>query len=309
MQEPVSQRLVDCLLRLLDSAVRQRLMQDPLLLSLIDSALSDALKTWQEIRLRPEDFCRYLAARMPSTQPLERALRSWQVSDLYLAWACVSGDPHAVAVFHTQYLPIIQATLRRLRFGDAFNQEVQQLLVMQLLVTEGDRQAVLTNYRGIGKLSSWLRVVAERTAKKTMLKERGSQPNADQDLAEVLVDNKVNPELSQIKGKYRAAFKRAFGQAVRSLDPSEINLLRHRFVDGLGLEEIGAIYRVHHSTILRRIERVHRTLLQRTYALLADQLNIPVKDCSTVVRLIQSNLEVSLKTFFRDKARRDDQGR
>ena len=100
------------------------------------------------------------------------------------------------------------------------------------------------------------------------------------------------------KPSYRKAFAKAFRDAMTELEPKQVNLLKLRFADGLGLERIAAIYRVHHTTIHRQLRALQERLALRTRELLMGQLEIDEDDCRSVIRLIQSNFGVTLRSFF-----------
>ena len=65
------------------------------------------------------------------------------------------------------------------------------------------------------------------------------------------------------------------------------------------LERIAAIYRVHHATIHRRLEKVREGLLVLTKAHLERALSVSSDECASIIRLIQSDFDLTLQTFFR----------
>ena len=61
----------------------------------------------------------------------------------------------------------------------------------------------------------------------------------------------MSPELAYLKERYRDAFTDALSAAVSALSDRDRTLLRLYHVDGLSLEAMAALYRVHLSTVSR----------------------------------------------------------
>jgi RNA polymerase sigma-70 factor (ECF subfamily) len=262
------------------------------------AAIQAAREAWPDLAVEPTLWSRYLGARLPRSADLARTLPRLRVEELYLCCACASGEPGAVAAFQARYLPVVDAALRKLRLGQGLHEEVRQQLAVRLLVPDGGSPPMIANYAGTGRLESWLRVVAARTGRKTLEREKRVVLSEDDWLEKELLERQGDAELTHIKGAYRQAFRDAFRHAIGALGPREITLLRQRFVDGLTLEEIGAVYRVHHSTVHRWLEKARLSLLDRTMAGLAERLEISRRDCSTIMRLIQSDIDLTLPTLL-----------
>jgi RNA polymerase sigma-70 factor, ECF subfamily len=272
------------------------------LLDQLGAAMARAREAWPMVSLDGDLWCRYLAARLPPAPELERVLPSLHLDDLYLCCACAAGDAPALALFEERLRPAAGGVLRRLRLGQALHDEVLQKLTIRLLVAEQETPPVITRYSGIGTLSSWLRVVTSRMALKELAREKHLVASDDQRLAEELIQHSSGADLLHAKPLYLEAFREAFRGAMQSLGPREMNLLRQRFVDDLGLEEIGRIYRVHHTTVHRWLEKTRALLLQRTYEALAERLQIPRQECSTIIRMLQSDMDFTLHSFLGRKS-------
>jgi RNA polymerase sigma-70 factor (ECF subfamily) len=268
-------------------------------IELLAASIAEARAAWPGIAIDQKVWCRYLASRIDPADGLSRAISALRVGDLYFACACALGHPGAVAAFHAQYLPMIQRELRRQRLSQGLREEVQQRLLMELLVSTPEAPPLITRFAGTGQLASWLRVVTARTAHKALHREKRTVLSDDERLAEELAEQGGSLELAHVKAAYREAFRLAFREAVESLPPREINLLRQRFVDGLLLQEIARIYRVHHTTVHRWLERTRLLLSRRTYERLGARLEIPAQDCSTIFRMIHSDLDFTLHSLLR----------
>jgi RNA polymerase sigma-70 factor (ECF subfamily) len=106
-------------------------------------------------------------------------------------------------------------------------------------------------------------------------------------------------ELDFLKRKYGAEFKAALAEAFGSLTPRDRNLLRQFFGQGLTVDEMAPLYRVHRATVARWIAKSRDTLVQRTRDALVQRLNAPASEVASLLRLIRSELDASLRTMTR----------
>jgi len=103
-----------------------------------------------------------------------------------------------------------------------------------------------------------------------------------------------DPELAYMKRTYAGQFKEAFAEALANLGPREQTLLRYHHVDGLNIDEIGAIYRVHRVTAFRWLEKAKEQLVARTLELLRARLKVSPRELDSVLRMIRSQIHLSL---------------
>ena len=239
---------------------------------------------WPEIAVGEAIFVRYVTARDAA---LEHA------ADLYLACACAGGDARAVASFEKRYRPEVKAALAHMQLPPAVLDEVQQQLFARLFV---GAEPKIADYSGRGPLASWVRVAAARTAltfkRRQRKHERGASSDDDSRLH--LRSPLADPELAYMKARYRREFKAAFEQAMASLDSRDRNILRLHVLDGLNIEAIGALYRVHRATVARWIARTRDALLSETKRLLSERLRLSGRELASLMGLVQSQLEVSI---------------
>ena len=247
-------------------------------------------------------WARYLADRLPADGPLERQFDSLQLDDLFLCFACSVDDEHALRTFHASVVPVIDARLRALRIGDDLRRELKQELLVRLLVGDESTPPLLARYSGLGRLSSWLSVVVRRAARKRLHKEKRLVLSDDDRLEKALVAG--HDCLPGLKASYRKTFKRAFKAALTDLSTREANMLRYRYVDSLPVHQVAAIYRVHESTIHRRLAKLKERLLEATCTYLSIDLAIPRAECSTIIRMIRSDFDMTLRSFFGTRGRR-----
>jgi RNA polymerase sigma-70 factor (ECF subfamily) len=103
-----------------------------------------------------------------------------------------------------------------------------------------------------------------------------------------------DPELAYMKATYRAAFKAAFQEALESLQGRERTLLKQQIVDGLGIDELGALYDVHRATAARWVAAAREKLLVRTRRTFMLRARISSDECESIMRMVRSQLDVSL---------------
>jgi RNA polymerase sigma-70 factor, ECF subfamily len=221
-------------------------------------------------------------------------VRSLHVTDLWIAFGCVRNHGGALALFEVRFAPEIKKALSR-SFERSLAEDAEAKLRDRLLLVDGDEVSKLASYAGRGALGPWLRAAAIRTAIDVM-RARKELPADPAQLADAAL---TDPLLAHLKDRYRAEFKTAFSHAVGALTDRERTLLRYRFVDGLSIDEIGVLYNVHRATIARWIAGARESLFETTRVQLMSQLQITESDVDSVLRLIDSQLEISIEAVMR----------
>lgn len=212
-------------------------------------------------------------------------------ADVRLAQACARGEADALARFDADFSGPITRTARR--FGsDDFAAEVAQLVRRRLLVAEAGAAPRIAEYRGRGPLLGFVQAVTVRLA--INLQQSGARHATvlgDEALLE-LPGGGDDPELSAIKQRYRAEFKRAFTGAMAALDDGARNALRLHYLDGLALADLGRLYGWSVPTASRRLAAARQALLDATRASMAERLRLTPGELDSVLRLIESRLSV-----------------
>ncbi len=234
----------------------------------------------------------HLAARLPPDRPLDAALAAVRTDDLYLAAACAQGLPVALAAFDRACLVPLAGSLARLAPPGADADDLAQLVRTRLLAPDARGHRRVADYAGVGSLRRWVRTAAVRLA---LNAGRGVHEVAtdDRELAARLQDDR-DGELSFLKARYRPAFAEALRESLAALQASDQNLLRQRYIDGLSLEELGALAGVHRATALRRLERARQALLTDLRARILARLRLEPRELESLLRLVASRIELSL---------------
>ena len=126
-----------------------------------------------------------------------------------------------------------------------------------------------------------------------LIRKDGRETSSDDALLEARAPED-DPELAYMKAAYRAAFKTAFQEALESLEGRERTLLKQQIVDGLGIDELGALYDVHRATAARWVAAAREKLLLRTRRMFMLRARISSDECESIMRMVRSQLDVSL---------------
>lgn len=263
-------------------------------------ALDLARSAWPGVELAGTRFVGHLARLLPSQAPSED-VEKLHVPDVYLARAAADQLPSALTAFEASFLPEVNAAVARLKLPPTGLDEVRQLLRQRMLVGSQDAPARLAAYPGTGPLSGWVRAAALWLALDWQ-RQRGGQPQADDGDLSLLVAPGDDPELIYLKNTYRAEFSTSFSEALGVLEPRQRNFLRLKYLDGLSIDQLGALYGVHRSTAARWVVAAQESLLQETRRLLTERLRLTGSQLDSVLRLISSQLDVNLSRLLRSKA-------
>jgi RNA polymerase sigma-70 factor (ECF subfamily) len=264
---------------------------DELLLNIVASAE----RMWPTFALPSDVFVTYLSDRLPDDVPCLVALRQTYASDLYLACACSRGNVDALAAFDDRCVGRLDGVLRKMGFGIDVSAEVKQEIRVRVLFGDGGRPEIL-DFRGRGDLRGWVRVMAVRQALRRHNRTRREVATEDEDLLHKM-GVPGDPELDHAKWIYREEFKRAFEGALRALSDRERTLLRQHHVDGLTIDELGRLYRVHRSTAARLLVRAREAVYEGTRARMMSQLDVQSQDLDSILRMIQSQIDISLQAL------------
>jgi RNA polymerase sigma-70 factor, ECF subfamily len=251
--------------------------------------LAAARAAWPEVDLDDATLVTFVGEIVPDGAPRELDLPT-----LYLACACLRGDPRALAAFERTYLAQLPQFLARLTTDAAVIDEVRQRLRIKLFV---GTPPTITRYTR-GTFTAWLRVVACRLAI-DLLRERDQPlvPRGDDALEQRALT--ADPALALVKARYQAQVSAAFAAALAALPPADRAMLRLCFVDDLGLAEIGRIYQLSKSAVSRRLSRCRADLVADVKRRLHDELGVAEADLDSIMRLVTSQLHLSLPRLLR----------
>jgi RNA polymerase sigma-70 factor (ECF subfamily) len=180
---------------------------------------------------------------------------------VFLAMACAAGDPVALRRFDEEFLSQVEGHVARFQLPHDVVDDIRQRVRVKLLV--GSPPGI-GGYGGRGPLGAWLRVTAVRVAIDASAVAPDVAPYAD--LLEVVALD-ASPELETTRILYRERLRAALEDSLGALCARDRTLLRFHVVEGLNIDAIAAIYRVHRATAARWLVairgRVFEDLRQR----------------------------------------------
>jgi RNA polymerase sigma-70 factor (ECF subfamily) len=244
---------------------------------------------WPQLSLAPETFARHLAMLWSARKAKLDDLRG---DDLYLACACAQHDPRAISALE----PMLATACSSLPGGTpALADEVRQDLREKLLVSSSEEiPPLIATYSGEGPLAVWLKVTAVRAA---LRRHRGASREVELDEASLgdIREARPDPELDYLKLRHGEDFRAAFKDAAQVLSPRDRLVLRLYYVDGLGVEKIGAMYQVHASTVTRWMQASREALMLETKRLLGERLKLSGREVESMLGLLRSGMHASLR--------------
>jgi RNA polymerase sigma-70 factor (ECF subfamily) len=258
---------------------------------------------WPEVPLQAQAFAVHIADRVRAQRNVNDALSGLHAADLFLACACSRGVPAALAAFERTHLARVHGFVGRIDSSLAFADEVAQSIREQLLVAERGGESRIANYSGRGPLSSWLRIIAIRTALRIQRDRTGSTLPAEREM-ETGLRSAVDPELDYLKLRYRGAYQEALEAGLASLPDRDALLLKLHYLDGLNIDRIGALYGMHRSTVARWRANVRRRVLESTREQLHRRLSLSESEFDSLLAVVRSQLIVSLRSALARPASR-----
>ncbi len=260
--------------------------------------VAEGRAAWPDLHVDAVHVVEFVA-RQVTPDLADAALDGLRPADLYLACGCARQLPAAIAAFDRDYMREVDIALARMRIAPQRVLDVKQLVRQRLFVGGGTAGAPtspgkITEYGGRGDLRRWVRSVAVRTCLNDLRKgKREILVDDDQLIAQhaIAADD---PEVEYMKRTYASEFKAAFSEALGKLGAREQTLLRYHHVDGLNIDEIGAIYRVHRVTAFRWLEKAKEILVRSTLDTLRARLTLPADELDSVLRMIRSQIHLSL---------------
>ncbi len=270
-------------------------MRDASIEALLVDAAAQARAAWPDVELDDAEFIACARERLADADtPVGLHLR-----ELWLAIACTRDAPAAVATLHAAYGDVWRACFASASDAD----ELEQRFLARLLVATADKPPAIAGYAGRGTLRSWLRVAATR-AKVDAHRHDEAAERAERGAAAVPMPQAgLDPELDYLKLHYRAEFEAALTDAWRELEPRERNLLRHVLLDGLSATHVADVYGVHRSTAKRWLADARTHLLDGTRAALQSRLRVDARELESVLRLVESRLEITARVFLQTRER------
>lgn len=253
---------------------------------------------WPEKKLTPSVFLAHLGYHARRSADVGEFLSGVHAEDLYFSTACMAGDEHALVMVTELYRREIAKVIAR-KPTSIERVEIEQEVRCRLFVADLDKLPRIASFSGRGRLQAWLRVVVTRTIVDMVRGTSKRTRDRSMDLQR-LPDRGYDPEMAYLKALYQNEFKAAFQQAIQRLTPKQRNLLRYHVLQGLSIDDIGALYSVHRATAARWLSEVRGRLHKLTYAYLSERLEVSRGELTSIFRLIQSQLDISIRRYLNE---------
>jgi RNA polymerase sigma-70 factor, ECF subfamily len=255
---------------------------------------------WPAVPVDAELYLAHLAAKLGARadEPADRVIRTMPADDLYLAAACAIGDREALAAFKAAMMPPLRRALAKLGLAASTIDETEQrVLVMLLVAPATGAPPSIAGYSGRGKLRSWVRSIGVRTGRRLAGVEQAA-PAGQVDAELEALAASVDPAADVARDRYKDAFRAAFVAALGQLTDRQRNLLRQYHLDGLTIDQLAGLYAINRATAARWVIGARTALLHGTRDRLAAELAIAAGDVDSIIRLVRSQLELSMRELL-----------
>lgn len=234
-----------------------------------------------------------LGARAGSEGATE--LDSLRAADLYLAEACARGDDAALLAFERFYGADLDLAISKSSGLGLAKDEFRQLVRERLFVAPPGQPPRIASYGGRGPLRAWVRVTAARLVVDLARRHDGAEPTPAEVLAQRL-PTAADPELAYLRRAYGDALPAAFADALAAITVRQRNLLRQRYLHGLGADKLATMYGVHRATIFTWLEEARQALLEHTRE--AMRRHAHGHELDSVMALLGSEFDVSVRRLL-----------
>lgn len=287
---------VNAFLSALHADARPRFEDVATLATTLGRLRETALAAYPELAVDAAVFAAELAHRLGAAANPEQVARV-RAEHIHIAIACAAGDPLAIRRFEDDFLDKVDAIARRLRARPDQGDEVRGHMRRILFVSEPGRPAALREFSGRGDLHSYLRVIATRELVRVINKGRREVGGLDDAFLDML-SPASDAQLCYLRERYRPEVDAAMRAALTALPAQPRALLRYSMIDGWNIDRIGALYGIHRATAARRLAAARATLGGAIRTELAARLAISVGEVDSIVRLVQSRIDVSLERML-----------
>jgi len=272
--------------------------------------VNNASRAWPDVELDSSEVAEFFWTRVQRRSrqkglSIPEAIEGLHCVDLYLACGCAKTNVAALRAFERTLGAEVERIARRFESRFMAASDLKQMLREKLFVAGLGEHPKIESYSGFGSLKAWLRVTATRTFLDETRRLNGrkggwwSTPEIED------IPDSLDVELSVLKEEYRESFKRALIAAVRELSPRERNLLRQRFMSGLSVQQLAAVYGVHRTTMSRRLSRARRALYSMTRRIFAQEIgldSVGSDEFESAIELVMSGLDICVHQLFASMA-------
>jgi len=252
----------------------------------------DVQTLWQQARERYPGIEVPLEAFAARLQlPAEAALEAGSIdhAGLYLAAACLAGQPAALRLLEAEHLSRLAGTLARFAAQGVSPDDVVQEVRVKLLGVE-PQEPRLAGFHGRGSLQRWLEVMALRTAIDARRARKSPEPLSSHAQAALVTSGF---ERSMLQASVRPRFAAAVQAAFASLGARERRVLELHYLHGVTTAKIGLLYGTHRITVTRWLVAARAQVAAAVERELGTELSAS-SGAAGIYRLVRSELNLSL---------------
>ena len=214
-----------------------------------------------------------------------------ETDDLYLASGCVEGDPASVA----HLADLVRRGASKWASGvDVDVDDLGQRVLSRLLLPEGGAEARLARYEGRAPLVAYLKTVTRHLAVSLV---RNAERHEAMPAPSTFFAAIGNPEQDAIRVEFGEAFSRALDDAFCSLESRQRAVIAMHYADGVEVDAIAQVYRVHRVTVSRWLADARTQVFEKARQHLRGALGLTESDFENALRIIRSQIEISLSTL------------
>lgn len=244
------------------------------------------------IAVDPVAIAAHLGAHADDTRSPAAWIPERNAADVHLVCALVRRVPAALAWFEAHLTPELQRAAARL-LGAERAADVVAGVREKLLVGTDASGPRIAEFGGHGALAVWLRVITIRAAISELRREQ-RLVGLDDTLWEAAAPD-LDPALALAKREHAALIKQAFHDGLAELTPRQRNLLRQHLLDGLTIDDLGAIYRIHRVTAARWLTAARADLWANVRRRLRTTLGISDASIAGMLDELRSTLDLSIE--------------
>jgi RNA polymerase sigma-70 factor (ECF subfamily) len=256
---------------------------------LLEQAHAAGRAAWPDVPLDIATFGRRVQALGLDGDPLLA-----RAADVYLATACLSGDTAALQAFERGFLLPLPRMFGHLGLTHHQQDELRQRLRIRLLVGPEPK---IADYRALGALGGWVRVAALRLAL-NLKGEQIGKGGEDAAAVDALLASAGVAEGDLDVVNHQEAFRSALHKALSELPAREKTILRLHFLDGMNIDALAVVFRVHRATAARWLVSIRANVLETVRNALSLEIGASASEAQSLVRLLRSEVQVSIRRLL-----------
>ncbi len=212
-------------------------------------------------------------------------------ADLALAYACLAGTPVAIDELDLELRQQAAVARRRFDLDDHGLSELIQIIRTRLLTGPQPR---IGTYAGTGPLGAWLRMIVIREAFDHLRRNA-----KDEHLPlEQMASEALSPDEAVDGIRHVPRLREALEAALAALSAEDRTLLKLHFLDGVTLDRLATLMRLHRATVARRIATLRRDILTDVAGRLGIRFGTRPSEMRSLWRTFGAQVQITLSRIL-----------